>query len=243
MFFQAPEPPAILLRDEPVRATIDYAKVRTNIQNAANQDGVFQATLDSTIFNLFLYQNEFKLRSLTANYYFNLKVGFETVPQLDGTYAAGVPKSSNAISNSERIFGSIQGGLAIGTRYSKSIKDSGPFFEYRLFDYRKSDPKSEVRPRAYKLGWGYQVPLGKDVIELEIAGEHDPNYTDQPTRTYGRARYNYFMVEEGSCAFFEFAYNRPMKTGLGPINLSYTLGLRMDVRKLVEGIIGIKPSK
>ena len=236
---------APLPQPKPVIATVDISRVNTNIENASNKDGVFQSTYTSTVFNLFLVQRNIQspLKTMTGFYYVNVGVGFETLPQTGGTIAEPPITSfdSSGIKTASRTTGTVTFGWSFDTqRVNQSIKAAGPFVDIRLFDYIKGDNVGKRdKSGSYRLGYHYAVPLdsnNQNIIQLEISGGYD-RYYSQSWRILGKARYNLYPISDGSCGFLEFSYNRSIHS-TGPVELRYSVGVKLELRKLVSGLVG-----
>jgi hypothetical protein len=237
--------------DAPVTATVDINRVYTTINNAPNADGAFQAQYTSTVFNLFLYQREIQVKGLPTfpKWFTNVQVGFETMPQTGGTTSTPttvLPSGFDpkGITTATRIYGTVTFGLATNVeKVNHSIRDTGPFLDLRLFDYIKNDNvKGNDRSGSYRLGWAWIVPVDegkKNVIEMELAGAHDKFFVEEPNRFQGRIRYNLYPAgSEANSIFLEFSYNRSMHSN-GPLELKYLAGIRLNVQKVVTGLLGI----
>jgi hypothetical protein len=235
-------------KSSPVTATVDVARVNTNINNAPNSTGVFQSNYSSTVFNLFLLQKPIQSpirKTLTGFYYVNVSVGFETLPQTGGTLTDPPSPSagfdSNAIKTASRTCGVLTLGLSFDTdRVNKSIKAAGPFLDVRLFDYIKNDNVgNRDRSGSYMVGYHYVVPLDDarhNIIQLELSVGHDKFYSE-PDRIVGKAQYHFYPVKDSNSVFFDFSYNRNLQS-VGPIELRYTAGVRFDLPKLISAMVG-----
>jgi hypothetical protein len=237
-------PPSGNWSDGPATATVDVNRVYTNINNSTNSDKAFQSQYTSTVFNLFLYQRQLMNVKTFPKLFTNVQIGFETMPQTGGTtMAPPAGFDPKGVTTAQRIYGTVTIGLATNLeKVNHSIRDTGPFLDLRLFDYiRNNNVGGNDRSGSFRLGWAWIVPVDegkKNIIEMELAAAHD-KFFDESNRFQGKIRYNLYPASgDANSVFVEFSYNRSMRNN-GPLELKGIAGVRLNLQKVVVGLLGI----
>lgn len=231
----------------PVVMTIDLSKYQTNINDALNSDKSFTSTYSDTTLNLFLYQHKtvYMFLGKPLEYYINLQVSAQTLPQTGGTINTPATGSSSTfdptqIQTAQRYLGVITFGLQRDTRYSLSVKASGPYIDLRVFDYVRGDNRDASKQRGAKIGWLALVPIDeglRNLVETDLGVSLDQNYSEK-YRVSARIRYNLFAVKDGGAVFVDISANQSVN-GHGPTEIRYGLGTKMNAQKLIAGALGL----
>jgi hypothetical protein len=227
--------------------TLDLSKYQTNVHDAYNADKSFTSTYSDITMNLFLYQckTSYTLLGKPLEYYINLQVSAQTLPQTGGTISQpdGTPAASFdpvQIQTAQRYLGTVTIGLQRFTRYSQSIKASGPYLDLRLFDYIRGNNTDAAHQRGLKLGWLALVPVDegqKNLIEVDTGVSLDQCYAEK-YRLVGRVRYNLFAVKDGGALFLDVLVNQAVN-GHGPSEIRYGLGTKLNAQKVIWGFLGL----